>query len=518
MNKLVQYLNQHLSGEVVTNPSVLMAYAKDESPLHYLPQMVVVPRTVSDIRKMLRFSWQLAEKGYSLSVIARGSGTNTTGAAIGNGVVVSFNPYMHKLFEYDMKQQLLRLQPGATIAAVQGALGLQGARLPIDVDTDMAATLGGCVANDSRALDWVRELEVVLANGDLLHTKKLSKREFNKKRGEQTFEGSIYRAIDTLLEEKSELVAKLTDHSVAGYNALARVRSKDGSFDLTPLFVGSQGTLGLISEMIVQTDFAVESRSVVVAAFADFDSLRDALDEVAKVTKDNENVTYYHPEIIKRVVAAGRQLPFGESDVSGGVLRIIVDDRSLKAQAKKVKRLVRVFEQHKAVVASSNDFELGKLSGLQAIVSLASQPVEKETHVINVASGSYIPLTRSEEFLKKLQLLGDKTRAKLLISGSPIDGIWSVSAPLDLGTVGGKQLVVKLGEEVATIVNSLDGSVAASSAEGRLMSGPVYRALDEDVAALYADLRAIFDPHGFLNRGIKQPVEISELAKHLRSN
>ena len=96
----------------------------------------------------------------------------------------------------------------------------------------------------------------MLANGEVIETGRLSKRELSKKLGLATFEGEIYRSVDTLLEEQHELVEQLERNVVknnAGYNLLD-VKRRDGSLDLTPLFTGSQGTLGIITEAILDTE------------------------------------------------------------------------------------------------------------------------------------------------------------------------------------------------------------------------------------------------------------------------
>src|SRR6478609_11873883 len=99
MNKIAQYLNTHMLGEVVVSPGVRHSYANDGSVLQYVPDMVAYPRSTSDIRKIARFSWQLAEKGHTLPLIARGAGTNTTGAAVGSGMVVVPSAHMNSIFE-----------------------------------------------------------------------------------------------------------------------------------------------------------------------------------------------------------------------------------------------------------------------------------------------------------------------------------------------------------------------------------------------------------------------------------
>ncbi len=74
MNKIAHYLNTHMLGEVIVAPEVLAAYTTDASILHFTPDMVAYPRATSDIRKIARFSWQLADKGHTLPLTMRGAG------------------------------------------------------------------------------------------------------------------------------------------------------------------------------------------------------------------------------------------------------------------------------------------------------------------------------------------------------------------------------------------------------------------------------------------------------------
>ena len=114
MSKVAAYLRGHISGEVITREDVRTALASDAGVLSIKPELVVYPRTTNDIRKIARFSWQLAEKGHVLPLTVRGAGTDGTGAAIGKGAVVVTTAHMNKVFEYDSKQRRVRLQPGAS--------------------------------------------------------------------------------------------------------------------------------------------------------------------------------------------------------------------------------------------------------------------------------------------------------------------------------------------------------------------------------------------------------------------
>ena len=93
MNKIATYLNEHLAGEVITHDSVLRQAETDGSILARRPDMVVRAADMNDIRKVLRFCSQLAEKGHVLPVFARGSATDATGAAINKGIAIDLKTH-----------------------------------------------------------------------------------------------------------------------------------------------------------------------------------------------------------------------------------------------------------------------------------------------------------------------------------------------------------------------------------------------------------------------------------------
>ena len=83
MSKVATYLNEHLTGEVVIDGPMINRASSDDGMLFERPEMIVQAASTSDIRKVTRFCFQLAEKGHVLPITARGFGLNGTGAALG---------------------------------------------------------------------------------------------------------------------------------------------------------------------------------------------------------------------------------------------------------------------------------------------------------------------------------------------------------------------------------------------------------------------------------------------------
>jgi FAD/FMN-containing dehydrogenase len=129
---------------------------------------------------------------------ARGGGSDTSGAAIGSGILLVFTAHMNKILELDQKKQFVTVEPGVTYDKLEQTLHTHGLFLPPYPASMHYATIGGGMANNAigeksvkygPTSNYVERLRVVLANGELIETGPLSKRELNKKLGHVYFRG-----------------------------------------------------------------------------------------------------------------------------------------------------------------------------------------------------------------------------------------------------------------------------------------------------------------------------------------
>jgi FAD/FMN-containing dehydrogenase len=521
MSKVAKYLNEHILGEVVTDSAVRSHFSTDMSILTITPEMIVYPRVTNDIRKVARFAWQLAEKGHVLPLTARGGGTDDTGGAIGKGAIISLTAHMNSIFEYDAKQKLLRLQPGVNAGAVQDALGLQGATIPALGDDARYTTLGGVVAYASAQPNaMVHQLEIVLANGDLLQTERLSKRELNKKKGNQGFEGDIYRKLDALIDDNKALIdEKLYDvNDTVGYSRIRDVKLKDGSFDLAPLMIGSQSTLGIISEMIIKTDFSHESPAIAVLTFANSNDARDAVDAIAKVNPSF--LDYIESGFFEEALKHGKHYAFYDNaSKEQSVTTVLVagfNDFSNRARQKGIKKLVKIASQFNAGITTSDDDTSIDLSVVRDVTAFVLIPANDGESTPPLFDGAYIPLERFEDFSSAVAALAVKHHTMLPLYAKPLDGIVSARPYLQLKKVGDKQKVFKLLDEYADLVAAHNGYLVSQTSEGRVKSVAAFKQVDDDIIDLFQQIKTIFDPYGLLNPGVKQPIELKELVASMR--
>lgn len=533
MSKVAQYLNEHILGEVIASHAVREHFATDASVLTMTPEMVVYPRVTNDIRKVARFAWQLAEKGHVLPLTARGGGSDQTGAAIGKGAIISMPTHLNTIFELDAKQKLVRLQPGVIFKALNDALSLHGLRIPSYPSSAAYSTIGGAVANNASGElsgrygatdEWVHQLEIVLANGDVLQTGRISKRELNQRKGLQTFEGEVYRKIDGLIMDNMGVIdAIATDmRDNVGYSGIAKVKQKDGSFDLTPLFLGSQGTLGIVSELIVKADYFSTERHVALAQFSTYAAARDAMDSILKY--EPAFLDIIDGEIFAEAAKVGKKYRFYEDAVANGsgvgaVLVYGFDEFSEHAQAKKIKHSLKALEALQAtVMTASEPDEIRDILLVRDVISFTLSPDGGEHSAPPIVDGAYVPHERFEEFSVAVAALAAKHRLSLPICGRGADNTWYIRPVLQLRKVGDKQKIFKLLDEYAVLVTAHGGHLIGEAGEGRLKALFALNQLDEAEQKLYQDIKAVFDPYGILNPGVKQASPLKDLVPHLRSD
>lgn len=528
MSKVAHYLQEHLLGEVLTSPSVRRYFSTDGGVFQLSPQIIVYPRNTSDVRKVARFTWQLAERGKLLPITARGKGSDQAGAAIGNGVMLVFPAHMNKLLELDTGKGIVRVQPGIVYQTLQNTLHTHGRFLPPYPSSIDFSTLGGAVANNASGektvkygstKNFVRELDVVLANGELIHTLRLTKRELNKKKGLTTFEGEIYRQLDGLITDNWDLVQSLNldvSKNAAGYN-LTDVKRKDGSFDLTPLMVGSQGTLGVVTQISLDTVAYNPNTSLISAHFADLESIKNAINLILPLKPsavemvDKHLLDFVHknnPRQLKGLLEA----PF-----PAFVMLIEFDDVNDRKQKKAVKRTRKILEGlSKEFSLARDEHEREMLWKIRHSAAAIIWHVEGRKKALPIIEDGVVPQAKFEDYIKGIYKIFANHKLEAAVWGHAGDGNLHMQPFLDLASVGDRQRIFKIMDDYYNLVISLGGSTAGEHNDGRLRAPYLAKLYGPERYDLLKKTKQIFDPYRTMNPGVKIDVTREDVAPLLR--
>lgn len=531
MNKVAHYLQEHLVGEVMTSADAKRYFATDASIFTVAPAMIVYPRNENDVRKTARFCWQLAERGRVIPITGRGAGTDQGGAAIGPGVLMVFPAHMNRILELDGKSGEVTVEPGINYGKLQQTLYTHSRFLPPFPASIEYSTIGGAVANNSAGektikygttRDFVKALRVVLANGEVIETKRLSKRELSKKLGLATFEGEVYRTLDALIEENTDLIRALDKgltKNTAGY-ALGEVKRKDGSFDLTPLLVGSQGTLGLVTEVTLETEVHNPTTTLIAAYLDDVALLGEVVRQIHTLKDMPSAVEMVDKHLLDFVQAHNPNQLNGllEAPYPKAVLLIEFDNPSDRQQKKAVKKMTKILEQLQVPYTQETDQvkkdELWKLRHAAASLFAHADGASKPVPIIE---DGVVPVERFDEYLHKVYQLFESHKLQVAVWGHAANANVHMQPFLDLSQLGDRQKVFKLLDEYYALVVGMGGSTSGEHNDGRIRAPYLEKMYGRDTYELFNKVKQAFDPYGLLNAGVKTGVTIDDIKPLLRS-
>lgn len=436
---------------------------------------------------------------------------------------------MNKIIELDPKSGVVTTQSGVNVAKLQQTLHTHGRYLPSVSDSAEYTTVGGAVANNDAGRnsykygplrEHVTGMRVVLANGELIRTSRLSKRELNKKLGLASFEGQIYRELDKLIEDSGDVIEALSglgDRSNLGY-AVGDVKLKDGSFDLTPLIVGSQSTLGMISEVTFDARVYDPAYELVVAKFDSAKKAFDAVSEINEIKKGPATVDFIDKTVVEHIRKVNPSMLKNTLDAENPEVTLFIGlDDSVGKRGKK--SLLKLLDNHQAEIEKVAANDLDSWNALRESVSFVLSHEEGSARALPLVNDAYVPVPKMTDFLEKAKaILGKHGRGSYAFWGQAGSGIVQAMPLFDIAQVGDRQKMFKLLDEYYSLVAEVGGTVSAGSAEGRLRASQSYKVMSQDMLELMQRVKRIFDPFNTLNPGVKVDVDIEKLKPVIRSN
>jgi FAD/FMN-containing dehydrogenase len=246
-------------GDLDTSPETLEFYSHDASLFELRPQLVAFPKDTDDIKAVVSYVNSNKAANPALNITPRARGTDMSGAAIGESIVLDVSKYMTELEEVSATKA--RVQPGMMYKDFELETLKYGAILPSYPASRDLAAVGGMASNNAggekslqfgKTDNFVTELQVVLSDGNEYTLKPLNVDELNAKMSQDDFEGELYRRTYEILDQNYDEIKaaqpKVSKDST-GYHLWNVWKRDTGTFDLTKLFVGAQGTLGIITNI-----------------------------------------------------------------------------------------------------------------------------------------------------------------------------------------------------------------------------------------------------------------------------
>lgn len=505
--ELINELGEFFRGEIWDSKQVLDRYSRDGSVFELRPQLVAAPKSVKDIEQLLALLNHRAQQGMILPITARGKGKNQTGGAIGQGVILHTPLYLNRI--QAIKDDTICVEAGALAGDVLRALARKGRWLPIDSSMADFASVGGLLANNTSGprtakygslKDYVVELKAVLADGSAITTRPLSRNELAEKLSlKNSLEGDIYRGIKELLEKHQPLIKRSrprTTKTSSGY-FLWEVIKKD-KFDLSPLLVGSEGTLAIITEIVYKSLPLPNYRGLLLGYCSDLGWAVDSARRIIDLS----------PSAVEVIDAAFiKEAPLQE--LALGVEAMKEPTKSYIISIEFDEQEPQVFKE-KLKLAQSMLMSLGitmqeLLNGQQlawwrarasAFAHLHEQVREGEASPFVI--DSVVPVELLFDYLAYVAYILQQHDMSYMVWVSVGEGGLRISLKKPNYLEKPKQLL-KILEKLHEKAASLNGAQAGEHGDGKLRSPHLPVTFGREMADIFQRTKRLFDPYQLLN-------------------
>jgi len=445
---------------VIDDPATLLPYAYDASfwslRQNRAPDLVVLPRTTDDVARVVRHA---SETG--TPIVARGAGTGQTGGAVAarGGIVIAF-ARMRDVLEIDRANLQALVRPGLVFADLQEALRPHGLFFPPDPGSGRSCTLGGMAANNAsgpHAVRWgttsayVLGLEVVLADGSVIWTG----------------------------------------------GARSRALKSSSGIDLTKLFVGSEGTLGIITTLRLRVQPRPPARAVVLAGYTALEDTVRSLDDLfaAGVLPSTAELLDTSAVVALQRWKPDLTLPDGEA-----VLFVEVEGTpgGLDAQIRYVDEIVR----RRAAVTrvAADEASVAKLWAARGGMAAASALAHPGKHRVFAGEDIAVPLTEIPRTMRRAREIAAELRVGVIFYGHFGDGNVHSAILIDPEDADEVRRADELADRIHRLAIEVGGTVTGEHGTGAVRARYM-RDEHGDALDVMKRIKATLDPKGILNPG-----------------
>ena len=436
---------------VLASKEDLICYGYDATNLEVMPDLVVFPGTVSEISRLLKLANE-----HRFPVVPRGMGTGFSGGSVpALGGVVLVMTRLNRIIEIDAENLIAVVEPGVITGDFQKEVEKLGLYYPPDPASQLYCTLGGNVAECAggpRAVkygvtkDYVLGLEVVLPTGEIINT------------GVRTMKG------------------------VVGY-------------DLTKMFVGSEGTLGVITRIILRLIPMPEDRKTLMVVFR---TVEDAATAVSRIISSKIVPSTLEFMDNASICCVEDYLNIGLPKDAGALLLIEVDgDREI---------LPKYIEKIDRITSELNRYEIKIARNAQEAELLykarkALSPASYRLNPTKLAEDITVPRNQIATFIREARKIAGEKNLKIINFGHAGDGNIHTSIMIDDKNEDEKKKADIAIEEIFRLTLRLGGTLSGEHGVGITKAPYIHLELSPEAIEVMKKIKKVLDPNNILNPG-----------------
>ena len=448
------------AGRVIDDPATLLPYAYDASfwslRQRRIPEAVVVPESRAEVVSVVRVANETGTP-----IVARGAGTGQTGGAIApeGGIVISF-ARMRRILEIDRPNLQAVVEPGLVYVDFQNALASHGLFFPPDPGSGRACTLGGMAANNAsgpHAVRWGTTSAYVLG---------------------------------------AEVV--LPDASVITTGGVRSKALKSSSgIDLTKLFVGSEGTLGIFTRLRLRVQPRPPARAVILAGYAKLEDTVASLDDLFAA-----GILPSTAELLDRSAVEAIQLWKPELALPEGEAVLFIEVEGTPDQVAANVRYTDGIVRRRATVTrfAEDEKDIQRLWSARSGLAAATALAHPGKHRIFAGEDLAVPLSEIPRTVRRARELGAELRIAVVFYGHFGDGNVHTAILIDPEDADEVRRADELADRLHKLAIEVGGTVTGEHGTGAVRA-PYMRAEHGDALDVMKRIKDVLDPKGILNPG-----------------
>ena len=504
-----------IKGDVLVDIYNRTVFSTDASIYRILPQCVAIPKDTDDIVAVVKYA-----ADNQIPIAPRGAGSGLAGECLTSGIVLDVRRFMDSILETADDGSWVRVEPGVVLDTLNQHLSKYGRKIGPDPSSGNRAVMGGVVANNATGAhslqygyiaDFVQSIRVILSDGTCA--------EFTDSADSQSQDsaGRYARACLDLLGDKQELIQNAqpaTKRNRCGYMIQDIIHGT--KINLAKLMAGSEGTLGVFSDITLRTVPVAKAKGLVQFEFGDFEKMARAVGVI--VDGGAAACELMDGTLIKMAREAFpkycRILP---SRCAATLLVEQVGDDSISVKDKILKTIEAVgalASGHLEVLDAKEQAFLWK-ARKDAVPLLNRQ--KGPAHPIAFIEDVSVDYRRLDEYISGLQKIGRHYDIPMAFYGHAGDGELHVRPFLDLSCSEEVRRMQQIAADVFSLAWTMDGSISGEHADGLLRAAFIERQYGEEYYQILRKIKQIFDPAGRLNPGKIINEDPDVMAKNLRA-
>ena len=549
MDDLKQTLEERgFDGELDDSADTKAFYSHDASMFELVPELVTFPKTTDDVRLLVNLVREAKKKHNThISLTARSGGTDMGGGAINQSIIMD----MHKHFTQirEITSTSAHAQPGVFYRDFEKETLKHDAIMPSYPASREICTIGGMVSNNSggekslrygKTERFVTELKVVFADGNEYTVKPLTKKELDAKMAQDDFEGNLYKRIfkivDGNYDEIKAAQPKVSKDSTAYHLWNVWDREK-GIFDLNQIIIGSQGTLGIVTDIKFRLVPHPKYAGTLVVFLRNIKDLGELIPLVVERQPSEfegfDNYTlllsfklfyYFHQNLgWLGTIKLGWQLIPEALKLFRGIPKMVLliefDGDTQTEVSAKVHAMHEALKPygHRALFEEDATEEEAKKFWIMRRESfnLLRKKV-KDKHTAPFIDDLIVPPEVTPQFLPELRQIIDSYKLMATIAGHMGDGNFHVIPLMKIEEKLERIKLAPAAREVNNLVIKYGGSLSGEHNDGMIRGPWLHIMYSRDMMHHFKDVKKIFDPDNIFNPDKKTDAHWEFSMDHLR--